>query len=65
MKNPFEVSWAPGYITADAQDRIAMVKKFTAEECWAACALNNLQKNVHQAIQVRLRKLAKETEAAK
>ncbi len=43
----------------DAQDRIACVKEFDADQCRAALALPDLQKAVRTAIERRVRALEK------
>lgn len=61
--NPF---WFATYsdvvcYTFNAADRCARVKRFTREQCQAALELDPpVQKTVRLAIEVRLRKLAKE-----
>lgn len=63
--NPFAVASMPGCITAGVEDRLYRVKQFNAPEIRAALALPNLEKTVRLACERRLRKLAKESEAAK
>jgi len=61
--NPF---WFATYddvtcYTFNAADRCAKVKRFTREQCDAALALDPpVQETVRQAVDIRLRKLAKE-----
>lgn len=44
----------------DAHDRITRVKEFTYTECVAAMEMKSLQSTVRKAVEVRLRKLAKQ-----
>ena len=55
-KNPFKVE---NGIVCVAYDQIEMVKKFSAMQCLDALCLPDLGKSVRNAIEVRLRKIAK------
>jgi len=65
LGNPFAVASMPGCITAGVEDRLYRVKQFNAPQIRAALALPNLEKTVRIACERRLRKLTKESEAAR
>lgn len=52
------------FYIVDAKDRIARVKQFTLEQCQAALKVSSLQSTVATAIEVRIRKLSKQEQAA-
>ncbi|MBV2128199.1 MT-A70 family methyltransferase [Arsukibacterium indicum] len=52
------------FYTVDAKDRVAKVQHFTLEQCHTALKVNGLQSTVIKAIEVRIRKLNKQEQAA-
>lgn len=61
VRSPFVTGHVPGFgdvQACDAQSRIYMVAKFTAEQCAAALKVPYLQVTVKQAIERRVRQIA-------
>lgn len=64
VRNPFLCPvLGPSVEAIDVASRIEIVKELDAEECHAALKVPGLQKIVRQAVERRLRRLAKEQRA--